>query len=173
MCPGVGPENGALASSWLRLAFSPPVPGTQPLWAERSEATLFTSHLRVISVPLDRPPGVPFVVPPSFQSQDWVPLSSREWAQAPQDPCPAPELLPHATRSNLGECAHQGLPRGHGLLRPGRTHLASWAWLQKRAWMALGMPELPSDHSFQVLAFTKCLPHPSLGQIWLHVPFWS
>ncbi|XP_057387550.1 synaptotagmin-15 [Balaenoptera acutorostrata] len=50
-----------------------------------------------------RPPGVPFVVPPSLQSQDWVPLSSREWAQAPQDPCPALELLPHATGSNLGD----------------------------------------------------------------------
>ena len=44
---------------------------------------------------------------------------------------------------------------------------------RKRAWMGLGMPELPSDHSFQVLGFTKCLLHPSLGQIWLHVPFWS
>ncbi|KAB0405690.1 hypothetical protein E2I00_016006, partial [Balaenoptera physalus] len=50
-----------------------------------------------------RLPGVPFVVPPSLQSQDWVPLSSREWAQAPQDPCPALELLPHATGSNLGD----------------------------------------------------------------------
>nr|XP_030718689.1 synaptotagmin-15-like isoform X4 [Globicephala melas]XP_030718690.1 synaptotagmin-15-like isoform X4 [Globicephala melas] len=55
-----------------------------------------------------RPPGVPFVVPPSLQSQDWVPLSSREWAQAPQDPCPAPELLPHATRSNLGDACVVG-----------------------------------------------------------------
>ncbi|XP_059889460.1 LOW QUALITY PROTEIN: synaptotagmin-15-like [Delphinus delphis] len=54
------------------------------------------------------PPGVPFVVPPSLQSQDWVPLSSREWAQAPQDPCPAPELLPHATRSNLGDACVVG-----------------------------------------------------------------
>uniref|UniRef100_A0A8C9C2L7 C2 domain-containing protein n=1 Tax=Phocoena sinus TaxID=42100 RepID=A0A8C9C2L7_PHOSS len=57
---------------------------------------------------VSRPPGVPFVVPPSFQSQDWVPLSSREWAQAPQDPCPAPELLPHATRSNLGDACVVG-----------------------------------------------------------------
>ncbi|XP_061052565.1 synaptotagmin-15-like [Eubalaena glacialis] len=55
-----------------------------------------------------RPPGVPFVVPPSLQSQDWVPLSSREWAQAPQDPCPAPELLPHATGSNLGDACVVG-----------------------------------------------------------------
>ncbi|KAI4529241.1 hypothetical protein MG293_020489 [Ovis ammon polii] len=36
-------------------------------------------------------------------SQDWVPLSSREWAQVPQDPYPAPELLPHTTGSNLGD----------------------------------------------------------------------
>ncbi|XP_007458433.1 PREDICTED: synaptotagmin-15 [Lipotes vexillifer] len=55
-----------------------------------------------------RPPGVPFVVPPSLRSQDWVPLSSREWAQAPQDPCPAPELLPHATYSNLGDACVVG-----------------------------------------------------------------
>ncbi|KAJ8795131.1 hypothetical protein J1605_018718 [Eschrichtius robustus] len=70
--------------------------------------TQASSHLRVISLPLDRPPGVPFVVPPSLQSQDWVPLSSREWAQAPQDPCPAPELLPHATGSNLGDACVVG-----------------------------------------------------------------
>uniref|UniRef100_A0A8D1NEB1 C2 domain-containing protein n=1 Tax=Sus scrofa TaxID=9823 RepID=A0A8D1NEB1_PIG len=49
-----------------------------------------------------RPPGVPFVVPPSIQSRDWVPLSSGEWAQTPQDPCPAPELLPQATNSSFG-----------------------------------------------------------------------
>uniref|UniRef100_A0A4X1VH90 Synaptotagmin-15 n=1 Tax=Sus scrofa TaxID=9823 RepID=A0A4X1VH90_PIG len=48
------------------------------------------------------PPGVPFVVPPSIQSRDWVPLSSGEWAQTPQDPCPAPELLPQATNSSFG-----------------------------------------------------------------------
>ncbi|XP_044896186.1 synaptotagmin-15 isoform X1 [Felis catus] len=49
-----------------------------------------------------RPPGVPFVVPPSFQDRDWVPLNSGEWAQVPRDPCPAPELLPHTSSSNLG-----------------------------------------------------------------------
>lgn len=91
---------------------------------------------------------MPFVVPPSLQSHDWVPLSSREWAQVPQDPCPAPELLPHTTGSNLGECAHQGLPRGHGMPRPGLTHLLSWAWLLKRVQMGPRVPELPSDHSF-------------------------
>ncbi|KAB1270891.1 Synaptotagmin-15 [Camelus dromedarius] len=58
-----------------------------------------------------RPPGMLFVVPPSLQSQDWMALSSRVWAQVPQDPRPAPELLPHATGSNLGECAHRSLPR--------------------------------------------------------------
>ncbi|KAF5921951.1 hypothetical protein HPG69_015401, partial [Diceros bicornis minor] len=48
-----------------------------------------------------RPPGTPFVVPPSLQGRDWVPLHSREGAQAPQHPCPAPELLSHTTSSNL------------------------------------------------------------------------
>ncbi|XP_057591867.1 synaptotagmin-15-like [Hippopotamus amphibius kiboko] len=55
-----------------------------------------------------RPPGVPFVVPPSLQSRDQVALSSREWAQAPRDPCPAPELLPHATGSSFGEACPVG-----------------------------------------------------------------
>nr|XP_012643500.1 synaptotagmin-15 isoform X2 [Microcebus murinus]XP_020136160.1 synaptotagmin-15 isoform X2 [Microcebus murinus] len=50
--------------------------------------------------PPSRPPGVPFVVPPSLRGRDWVPLHSGEWTQAPQDPCPAPELLPHAPSSN-------------------------------------------------------------------------
>ncbi|XP_036079647.1 synaptotagmin-15 [Rousettus aegyptiacus] len=50
-----------------------------------------------------RPPGVPFVVPPSFQSRDWVPLHSREWAQVPPDPCPTSKLRPHSTSSNLGD----------------------------------------------------------------------
>ncbi|KAM5241375.1 synaptotagmin-15 isoform 1-T1 [Hipposideros larvatus] len=50
-----------------------------------------------------RPPGVPFVVPPSFQSRDWVPLHRREWAQVPQGPCLAPERLPHTAGSNLGD----------------------------------------------------------------------
>ncbi|XP_045424974.1 synaptotagmin-15 isoform X4 [Lemur catta] len=47
------------------------------------------------------PPGVPFVVPPSLRGRDWMPLHSGEWAQAPRDPCLAPELLPHAPSSNL------------------------------------------------------------------------
>lgn len=50
-----------------------------------------------------RPPGVPFVVPPSFQSRDWVPLHCREWAQVPQGPCLARELLLHTAGSNLGD----------------------------------------------------------------------
>ncbi|KAF0872744.1 SYT15 protein, partial [Crocuta crocuta] len=50
-----------------------------------------------------RPPGVPFVVPPSFQDRDWVPLHSGERAQIPRDPCPAPEPLPHTSSSILGE----------------------------------------------------------------------
>nr|XP_019571674.1 PREDICTED: synaptotagmin-15 isoform X1 [Rhinolophus sinicus] len=55
-----------------------------------------------------RPLGVPFVVPPSLQSRDWVPLHSREWAQVPQGPCLAPELLPHTTGSNLGNMCMVG-----------------------------------------------------------------
>ncbi|XP_014644524.1 PREDICTED: synaptotagmin-15 [Ceratotherium simum simum] len=55
-----------------------------------------------------RPPGTPFVVPPSLQGRDWVPLHSREGAQAPQHPCPAPELLPHTTSNNLGDASVVG-----------------------------------------------------------------
>ncbi|XP_058398817.1 synaptotagmin-15-like isoform X1 [Diceros bicornis minor] len=55
-----------------------------------------------------RPPGTPFVVPPSLQGRDWVPLHSREGAQAPQHPCPAPELLSHTTSSNLGDASVVG-----------------------------------------------------------------
>ncbi|XP_045424972.1 synaptotagmin-15 isoform X2 [Lemur catta] len=51
--------------------------------------------------PSSSPPGVPFVVPPSLRGRDWMPLHSGEWAQAPRDPCLAPELLPHAPSSNL------------------------------------------------------------------------
>ncbi|XP_053442341.1 synaptotagmin-15 isoform X1 [Nycticebus coucang] len=46
--------------------------------------------------PPSRPLNMPFMVPPSLQDQNWVPLNSGERAQAPRDPCPAPELLPHA-----------------------------------------------------------------------------
>ncbi|XP_070086116.1 synaptotagmin-15 isoform X1 [Equus przewalskii] len=55
-----------------------------------------------------RPPGMPFVVPPSVQGRDWVPLHRREWAQAPRDLCPAPELLPHTTGSNPGDACVVG-----------------------------------------------------------------
>ncbi|XP_029787933.1 synaptotagmin-15 isoform X1 [Suricata suricatta] len=49
-----------------------------------------------------RPPGVPFVVPPSLQDRDWVPLHNGEWAQVPRAPCPDPKLLPHTSSSNVG-----------------------------------------------------------------------
>lgn len=84
------------------------------------------------------------MVPPSFQSRDWVPLHCREWAQVPQGPCLARELLLHTAGSNLGECAREGLPSGQGLFRPGQTHLLSQAWLQNTAWMGPAMPELAS-----------------------------
>eukprot|EP00074_Homo_sapiens_P107482 XP_024304043.1 synaptotagmin-15 isoform X6 [Homo sapiens] len=47
------------------------------------------------------PPAVPFVVPPTLQGRDWVPLHSGEWADAPWDPCPASELLPHTSSGGL------------------------------------------------------------------------
>ncbi|XP_054292231.1 synaptotagmin-15 isoform X5 [Pongo pygmaeus] len=50
---------------------------------------------------LSRPPAVPFVVPPTLQGRDWVPLHSGEWAHAPWDPCPASELLPHTPSGGL------------------------------------------------------------------------
>eukprot|EP00074_Homo_sapiens_P094418 XP_016872242.1 synaptotagmin-15 isoform X4 [Homo sapiens] len=56
------------------------------------------------------PPAVPFVVPPTLQGRDWVPLHSGEWADAPWDPCPASELLPHTSSGGLGECPCQGCP---------------------------------------------------------------
>ncbi|KAM6156469.1 synaptotagmin-15-like [Erethizon dorsatum] len=69
------PESPATATSGPGDRLCQPHPGTQ----------------------LGRPPGVPFVVPPSFQARDWVPLHSRAGAQAPQDPCPTPELLHQAS----------------------------------------------------------------------------
>ncbi|KAK2098219.1 hypothetical protein P7K49_023670 [Saguinus oedipus] len=90
----------------------PSSPWRSSILTECSEATSFTCHLHVVSLSLDRPPGVPFVVPPSLQGRDWVPLHHTTW-----DPCPASELLPHNPSSGLGECPCQGLPRGQGLLR--------------------------------------------------------
>ncbi|EFB16135.1 hypothetical protein PANDA_003420, partial [Ailuropoda melanoleuca] len=52
--------------------------------------------------PRDRPPAVPFMVPPSLQDRDRVPLHSGEWAQAPRDACLGPELLPHPSSSSFG-----------------------------------------------------------------------
>ncbi|XP_034518713.1 synaptotagmin-15 isoform X2 [Ailuropoda melanoleuca] len=49
-----------------------------------------------------RPPAVPFMVPPSLQDRDRVPLHSGEWAQAPRDACLGPELLPHPSSSSFG-----------------------------------------------------------------------
>ncbi|XP_021569080.1 synaptotagmin-15-like [Carlito syrichta] len=58
--------------------------------------------------PLSRSPGVPFVVPPSLQSRDWMPLYSGKWVQVPQDPCPSPELLPDTSSGNLGNVSAVG-----------------------------------------------------------------
>ncbi|XP_042546237.1 synaptotagmin-15-like [Dipodomys spectabilis] len=57
---------------------------------------------------LHRPPNVPFVVPPSLQGRDWVPLDSRDRAQAPQDPCPAPKLPSHTSTDSLGKACVMG-----------------------------------------------------------------
>nr|XP_011748017.1 synaptotagmin-15 [Macaca nemestrina] len=57
---------------------------------------------------LNRPPDVPFVVPPSLQGRDWVPLHSGEWTHAPWDSCPASELLPHTPSGGLGDACMVG-----------------------------------------------------------------
>nr|XP_045217897.1 synaptotagmin-15 isoform X1 [Macaca fascicularis] len=57
---------------------------------------------------LSRPPDVPFVVPPSLQGRDWVPLHSGEWTHAPWDSCPASELLPHTPSGGLGDACMVG-----------------------------------------------------------------
>uniref|UniRef100_A0A2K6V0W6 C2 domain-containing protein n=1 Tax=Saimiri boliviensis boliviensis TaxID=39432 RepID=A0A2K6V0W6_SAIBB len=53
-------------------------------------------------------PGVPFVVPPSLQGRDWVPLHSGEWAHTPWDPHSASELLPHNPSCGLGDACKVG-----------------------------------------------------------------
>ncbi|XP_045882120.1 synaptotagmin-15-like [Meles meles] len=55
-----------------------------------------------------RPPDVPFVVPPSLQDRDWVPLHRGEWTQAPQDPCLSPELLPRPSSGSFGNTGTVG-----------------------------------------------------------------
>ncbi|XP_047559320.1 synaptotagmin-15-like isoform X1 [Lutra lutra] len=55
-----------------------------------------------------RPLGVPFVVPPSLQDREWVPLHRGEWAQAPQDPCLSPELLPRPSSGSFGNTGTVG-----------------------------------------------------------------
>ncbi|KAI5154800.1 Synaptotagmin-15 [Manis pentadactyla] len=53
-------------------------------------------------------PSVPFMVPPSYQDRDWMPMNSREWAQAPQDAHPAPELPPYTPSGSLGDACVVG-----------------------------------------------------------------
>ncbi|XP_032347532.1 synaptotagmin-15 isoform X1 [Camelus ferus] len=102
--PGTGVPSSV---QWDKLCPLGARTQTSRLSAQRPHHS-FTCYLHVISLPLDRPPGMLFVVPPSLQSQDWMALSSRVWAQVPQDPRPAPELLPHATGSNLGDACVVG-----------------------------------------------------------------
>ncbi|XP_077751417.1 synaptotagmin-15-like isoform X4 [Canis aureus] len=75
-----------------------------PLWAKHTKAT----NMHVLSLPRDRPPDVPFVVPPSLQDQDRGPLRSGRWAQAPWDPCLALELQPHTSGGIAGEVSTVG-----------------------------------------------------------------
>lgn len=108
--------------------FFPQPPALNPygLSTRRPQRSLAT-NMYIISPPRDRPPGVPFVVPPSLQDQDWVPLHRGEWAQAPQDPCLSSEFLPRLSSGSVGECW------GQGLFRPGWAHLLSRAWFWKTA----------------------------------------
>lgn len=91
-----------------------------PLWAKHTEAT----NMHVLSLPRDRPPDVPFVVPPSLQDQDRGPLRSGRWAQAPWDPCLALELQPHTSGGIAGECSRQSPSQARA--RPGRVGGTHW-----------------------------------------------
>ncbi|XP_052589922.1 synaptotagmin-15 isoform X2 [Peromyscus californicus insignis] len=53
--------------------------------------------------PPGRPPSVPFVVPPSHQGRDWVPLHAGDGALASQDPCPVPEHMPYTSSASPGD----------------------------------------------------------------------
>ncbi|XP_040603821.1 synaptotagmin-15 [Mesocricetus auratus] len=53
--------------------------------------------------PPGRCPSIPFVVPPSPQGRDWVPLHGGNWAWAPQDTCPVPEQVPYTSSANPGD----------------------------------------------------------------------
>ncbi|XP_058155417.1 synaptotagmin-15 isoform X3 [Dasypus novemcinctus] len=97
---------------WRRLCVSsyeelPSAPATAP--ASGQGDTLCQPEGRTWP---SRPPGVPFVVPPSLRGRDWVPLHSGPRVQATEDPCPAPALLPHSCSGSLGDV------RGGGTINP-------------------------------------------------------
>ncbi|GAB1298728.1 Synaptotagmin-15 [Apodemus speciosus] len=58
--------------------------------------------------PPGRLPSVPFVVPPSHQGRDRVPLHGGDWAVAPQDPCPVPEHMTCTPSANPGDASVMG-----------------------------------------------------------------
>uniref|UniRef100_A0A8C0XWK2 C2 domain-containing protein n=1 Tax=Castor canadensis TaxID=51338 RepID=A0A8C0XWK2_CASCN len=102
---------GVSCCLWRRLCATftyeelPETPATATTTASSSqEDRLCQLHAKTQQ---SRPLGVPFVVPPSLQGQDWVPLQRRDWFQALQDPCSTPELLPH-TSSNFGDACVVG-----------------------------------------------------------------
>ncbi|XP_021037954.1 synaptotagmin-15 [Mus caroli] len=58
--------------------------------------------------PPGRLPSVPFVVPPSHQGRDWVPLQGGDWAVAPQDPCAVPEHMACTSSAKPGDACEMG-----------------------------------------------------------------
>lgn len=71
MSPGVGPEDGALASRLL-LAFLPLVPDTYTLWAEHSLKP-YHSLATYLSSPASWTGHLVYHCGAPLQSQDWVP----------------------------------------------------------------------------------------------------
>ncbi|XP_008582837.1 PREDICTED: synaptotagmin-15 [Galeopterus variegatus] len=103
---------GVSCCLWRRLCATftyEELPGTPAMAttaaSSRQDDKLCQPHARTQP---SRPPAVPFVVPPSLQGPDLVPLHSREWTQAPQDPCAPPELLPHTSSGSFGDACLVG-----------------------------------------------------------------
>ncbi|XP_017834427.2 synaptotagmin-15 isoform X3 [Callithrix jacchus] len=103
---------GASCCLWRRFCATltyeelPGTPATATAAASSGQRDrLCQPHART---PPSRPPGVPFVVPPSLQGRDWVPLHSGEWAHTPWDPRLASELLPHNPSGGLGDACKVG-----------------------------------------------------------------
>ncbi|KAM4839713.1 synaptotagmin-15 isoform X1 [Urocitellus parryii] len=98
---------------------------------------------------LSRPSGVPFMVPPSFQGRDWVPLHNKELSRAPQDPCLVPELLPHTSSGNLARPPSHSVVGDAGVVGTINPELYKF-------------PEDPSETDF---------PDGCLGRLWFSVEY--